>query len=76
MTGPLPVGLTNQQLISFRVNNNDFSGSISDDIWRLPQLTTFEATNNQCADCGSAALIVHRAAGHVHARVTLWWLSH
>ncbi len=41
------MGITNGQLVSFRVTNNKFSGSITDDIWRLPMLTTVDLGNNE-----------------------------
>lgn len=44
--GTLPIGVTNQNLISLRVTNNNFNSNIPDAIWRLPQLTTIEASNN------------------------------
>uniref|UniRef100_A0A383VRU3 Leucine-rich repeat-containing N-terminal plant-type domain-containing protein n=1 Tax=Tetradesmus obliquus TaxID=3088 RepID=A0A383VRU3_TETOB len=45
-TGPLPIGRTNRQLAVLRARLNDFSGTIPIDVWELPQLMTFDVTNN------------------------------
>lgn len=47
LSGALPVDGRNQQLISIRASNNLFNGSISEDIWRLPELTTIDASSNE-----------------------------
>jgi hypothetical protein len=48
-TGPLPIGRTNRQLAVLRARLNDFSGTIPTDVWELPQLMTFDVTNNRWA---------------------------
>ncbi|WIA10689.1 hypothetical protein OEZ85_010869 [Tetradesmus obliquus] len=44
--GALPIGITNQNLISLRAANNMFNSSIPEALWRLPQLATLELPNN------------------------------
>lgn len=39
--------MTNGELVSFRATNNGFSGSITDDIWKLPMLTTVDLGSNK-----------------------------
>jgi hypothetical protein len=46
-SGSLPVGINNSQLISLRATNNRFNGSIGDDIWKLPLLTTVDLGSNE-----------------------------
>jgi hypothetical protein len=48
-TGPLPIGRTNRQLAVLRARLNDFSGTIPLEVWELPQLMTFDVTNNRWA---------------------------
>jgi hypothetical protein len=45
--GALPIGITNQNLISLRAANNLFNSSIPEALWRLPQLATLEMANNE-----------------------------
>jgi hypothetical protein len=45
--GALPIGITNQNLISLRGANNMFNSSIPEALWRLPQLATLELANNE-----------------------------
>jgi hypothetical protein len=62
-TGPLPIGKTNRQLSVLRARLNDFSGTIPLEVWELPQLMTFDVTNNRweletcnrtSSNCGSS----------------------
>jgi hypothetical protein len=46
--GPLPIGRTNRPLSVLRARLNDFSGTIPLEVWELPQLMTFDVTNNRC----------------------------
>jgi hypothetical protein len=39
--------MSNGELVSFRATNNKFSGSITDDIWKLPMLTTVDLGSNE-----------------------------
>lgn len=46
-SGSLPVGINNSQLISLRATNNRFNGSMGDDVWKLPLLTTVDLGSNE-----------------------------
>jgi hypothetical protein len=46
-SGSLPVGIQNSKLVSLRATNNLFTGSIPDDIWKIPMLTTVDLGNNE-----------------------------
>jgi hypothetical protein len=66
--GSLPLGITNQQVFSFRATNNRFNGSIPEDIWQLPVLTTLDLGNNDLSGtisplCGSTYNLVNVLLG-------------
>eukprot|EP00775_Hariotina_reticulata_P001622 gene1622-1962_t len=44
--GSLPVSGRNLKLVAFRARGNDFSGTISEELWELPLLMTIDLTNN------------------------------
>lgn len=46
-SGGLPVNRSNMLLHVLRARNNNFSGSIPDDFWELPQLLSVDLSNNQ-----------------------------
>jgi hypothetical protein len=66
-TGPLPIGRSNRQLSVLRARLNDFSGTIPLEVWELPQLMTFDVTNNRWALEMQNSLIVARIGLSVQA---------
>jgi len=50
-SGRLPVGRSNMLLHVLRARNNNFSGSIPDDFWELPQLLSVDLSNNRWVMC-------------------------
>jgi hypothetical protein len=47
LTGSLPVDISNDKLVSFRASHNKFTGSITDDIWKLPLLAILDLGSNE-----------------------------
>jgi hypothetical protein len=46
ISGPIPVGLSNENLNILRLGNNRITGNLPEDLWYLPNFAILDAPNN------------------------------